>query len=183
MENENMEMPSYWPSVIIGALFVGIVSSIFGLVSQYMTINSEPTGAPFTVADSLGIVSCLVAAFGGFISVRHYAKENDITFKIGKGAVIGLFVGFVGTIVGTVINLIWTYVIDTNLTQNFYDWQIRDLETQNLPQEQFEMALNFIPEPGSISALLWVIGFGLIGFGIVNLITGIIAAKVFASEE
>ncbi|MCG8373035.1 MAG: hypothetical protein MI700_05860, partial [Balneolales bacterium] len=90
---------------------------------------------------------------------------------------------FVGTIVGTVINLIWTYVIDTNLTQNFYDWQIRDLETQNLPQEQFEMALNFIPEPGSISALLWVIGFGLIGFGIVNLITGIIAAKVFASEE
>lgn len=58
-----------------------------------------------------------------------------------------------------------------------------ELEAQNLPAEQFEMALNFIPEPGSMSTLVWTIGIGIVALGVLNLISGIIGAKVFASEE
>jgi hypothetical protein len=45
------------------------------------------------------------------------------------------------------------------------------------------MALNFIPEPGAMSSLLWAVGIGIVAVGVLNLISGIIGAKVFASEE
>ena len=43
--------------------------------------------------------------------------------------------------------------------------------------------MNFIPDPGSLSTLIWTMGIGIVAVGILNLISGIIGAKVFASEE
>lgn len=174
---------SYWPSVMIGALIIGLILSILGIISQYMTINSEPTGTAFSLAQGIGTMACLFAAVGGFISTRHYAKEFEITFPIGKGALIGFMTGLVGVLVSTVISLIWQYIVDPELNQAVYDWTIRNLEAMNLPQEQFEMQLNFIPEPGAMSSLLVGVGIGIVAVGILNLISGIIGAKVFASEE
>lgn len=74
-------------------------------------------------------------------------------------------------------------MVDPELNQAVYDWSVRNLEAQNLPAEQFEMALNFIPEPGSMSTLLWGLGIGIVVLGILNMISGIIGAKVFAKEE
>lgn len=182
--NENQGMlPSYWPSVLVGALIVGIIMSLLGVLSQYLTISSEPSGSSFTLGQSIGILACLISAIGGFIATRHYAKEFEITFPIGKGALIGFFTGAVGVLISSVISLIWTYVIDPELNQAVYDWSVRNLEAQNLPAEQFEMALNFIPEPGSLTTLMWTLVIGLVSVGILNLISGIIGAKVFASEE
>lgn len=174
---------SYWPSVMIGALIIGLILSILGIISQYMTINSEPTGTAFSLAQGIGTMACLFAAVGGFISTRHYAKEFEITFPIGKGALIGFMTGLVGVLVSTVISLIWQYIVDPELNQAVYDWTIRNLEAMNLPQEQFEMQLNFIPEPGAMPSLLVGVGIGIVAVGILNLISGIIGAKVFASEE
>ena len=180
---EENTQPSYWPSVMIGALIIGIIMSVLGILSQYMTINSDPTGAAFTSAQSIGILSCLIAAIGGFIATRHYAKEYDITFPIGKGALIGFFTGLVGVLVSTVISLIWQYIVDPELNQAVYDWQIRNLEAMNLPAEQLEMQMNFLPEPGSMTTLLIAMGIGIVTVGVLNLISGIIGAKVFAKEE
>ncbi len=180
---EQNSQPSYWTSVMIGALIIGLLMSVLGLVSQYMTINSEPNGANFSLAQGIGSFACLIGAIGGFFAVRHFAKEYEITFPIGKGALIGFLTGVMGVLFSTVISLIWQYVIDTELNQAVYDWSIRNLEAQNLPSEQLEMAMNFVPDPGSISTLIWTMGIGIVAVGILNLISGIIGAKVFASEE
>lgn len=71
---------------MVGALIIGLVMSVLGIISQYMTINSEPIGSSFTLAQGIGTFACLIGAIGGFIATRHYAKENEITFPIGKGA-------------------------------------------------------------------------------------------------
>jgi len=180
---EQNSQPSYWPSVMIGALIIGLIMSVLGIVSQYMTIGSEPTGSAFSLAQGVGTLACLIAAIGGIISTRHYAKENEITFPIGKGALIGFMTGLVGVLISTVISLIWQYVIDPELNQAVYDWSIRNLEAMNLPAEQLEMQMNFIPEPGAMSSLLWAVGIGIVAVGILNLISGIIGAKIFAAEE
>ena len=177
MQNEN---PSYWNSVLIGALISGLILSILGSISQYMTIASEPTGSSFTLGQAVGSFACLLAAIGGFIATRHYAKEYDITFPIGKGAVIGLLTGVFAMVVSTAITWIWTSFVDPDINQAVYDWSIANLEAQGMTDDQLEMAKGFIPEPG-IS--VFTIGIGLVMLGILNTISGLIGAKVFASED
>tara|TARA_R110000868_G_scaffold411500_1_gene704769 strand:- start:2255 stop:2815 length:561 start_codon:yes stop_codon:yes gene_type:complete len=185
MEHETMENqnPSYWTSVLIGGLIVGFITTIMSLGSQYMTIGSEPTGSSINLTQIIGILSCLVGAIGGVIATRHYAKEFDITFPIGKGALIGFLAGVVAVAFSSVIGVIWTYLIDPDLNQAFYDWQIANLEAQNMTDDQMEMAMGFIPKPGSTSALIWTVGIGLVVMGALNAISGLIGAKIFASEE
>lgn len=182
MEHENMqtENPSYWTSVIIGGLISALILSVLGLVSQYMTVSTEPTGSSFTLAQAVGTFACLIAAVGGFIATRHYAKEYDITFAIGKGALIGLLTGVAATIISTGITLLWTSLIDPEINQAVYDWSIANLEAQNMTDDQMEMAKGFIPEPG-FSVVTFLFGLGMLG--ILNAISGLIGAKVFASEE
>lgn len=185
MENEMMdnEMPSYWSSVFIAASIVALITAVMNIVAQYMTIGGEPTGSAFNASQLVGIVSCLVAALGGFIATRHYATTNDVKFPMGKGALIGLFTGIFLVLISTVISLIWTYLIDPDLNQAFYDWQIANVEAQNVPDQQKEMAISFIPEPGSTSALMIAVGIGLVVTSILNVISGLIGAKIFAKEE
>ena len=180
---EQNTQPSYWPSVMIGAFVIGLIMSVLGIVSQYMTINSEPVGSAFTLAQGIGTFACLFGAIGGFIATRHYAKEHEVTFPIGKGALIGFMTGLVGVVVSTIIGLIWQYIVDPELNQAVYDWSIRNLEAMNLPAEQLEMQMNFLPEPGAMSTLLWTVGIGIVALGVLNLVSGIIGAKVFASED
>ncbi|HCD50803.1 MAG TPA: hypothetical protein DEQ34_00045, partial [Balneolaceae bacterium] len=104
-------------------------------------------------------------------------------YSLGKGALIGFLAAIVAVIVGTVISLIWTTVIDPGLNDAVYQAQISAMEAQGMSQEQIDMALSFSPEPGSTTAVLMGVGIGILGLGIVNVISGIISAKIFASEE
>lgn len=182
MENEEMK-PSYWPSVFVSAIIIGVIMAVMGVGSQYMTISNEPTGAQFSIGQLVGFVVCLVAAIGGIIATRHYAKENDVTFPIGTGALIGFMTGVVGVVISGVINLIWTKLLDPGLNQAVYDWQVANLEAQNLPDAQMEMALSFMPDPTSMSTFFIATGVSLLVIGIVNALSGMIGAKIFASEE
>ncbi len=180
MENE---YPSYWSSVFIGALIVALIMAVLGIAAQYITISSEPSGAQFGTGQLIGTLACLVGAIGGFFGVRHYAKENEITFPIGKGALIGFLVGAIGVVISTVIAFIWTSIIDPDINQAVYDWSIANLEAQGLTDDQFEAAKGFIPDPNSTTALFTQAGIGIVVLGIFNAISGLIGAKVFASEE
>jgi hypothetical protein len=182
MENEEMT-PSYWSSVFIAAIIVGVIMTLMSIGSQYMTLSDEPTGAQFTLAQLVGFFVCFIAAIGGIISTRHYAKENDITFPIGTGALIGFLTGVVGVAISAVISLVWNMVIDPTLNQRVYDWQVANLEAQNLPDAQMEMALSFMPDPTSMTAFFVATGISLVVIGIINSLTGMIGAKIFASEE
>ncbi|MEO1021346.1 MAG: DUF4199 domain-containing protein [Bacteroidota bacterium] len=176
-------LPNYWPSVLIASLITGLIISALGIASGYLTIASEPAGSSFNASSSVGILACLLGAIAGVIVNWHYAKEHQITYKIGKGALLGFLAGLFAVIISTVVSLVWTELIDANYNQALYDWQMANIDAQNVPEETKEMSRNFVPKPGSPIALATQFGVGILGLGIMNVISGIIGAKIFASEK
>jgi hypothetical protein len=57
------------------------------------------------------------------------------------------------------------------------------MEAQGLTQDQIEQALAFSPDPGSLNGILIQFGIGFVSLSIINVISGIISAKIFAKEE
>src|SRR5690606_9644912 len=106
MENEQVQ-PSYWNSVFIASAITALVVTIISLIGGYMTIGSEPSGTMFSTMQLTGILSCLIGAMGGLIATWHYAKEHNVTFTIGRGALLGLLVALVATIISVLLGQLW----------------------------------------------------------------------------
>ncbi|MEX0845722.1 MAG: DUF4199 family protein [Balneolaceae bacterium] len=181
MENEQVQ-PSYWNSVILASLVTAIIVTAFTLIGGYMTLGSEPSGSFFNSAQLFGTFGCLIGAVGGVLANWHYVKENNVTYKIGKGALIGLFVGLAATVFTVLLNQIWN-LIDPSFQQALVDWNIENLEAMQMPAEAKEQAIAGMENPNSLKN----IGLGalmtFIALGILNVISGLIGAKIFASEE
>lgn len=179
MEDQQQTNPSYWNSVIIAALITAIVVTIFSLIGGYMTIGTEPSGSFFSSAQLFSTLGCLIGALGGLYANWHYTKAYDVNYKIGKGALIGLLVGAVATVFSLLLGEIWGF-IDPGFEEAIIDWNIQNMEAMQMPAEAKEQAIAGLEEGTSVfmEAL-----YTFIGLGIVNVISGLIGAKVFASEE
>ncbi|WP_185957200.1 DUF4199 family protein [Gracilimonas mengyeensis] len=181
IENEQAQ-PSYWNSVLIASLITAIIVVIISLVSGYMTLNSEPSGGMFSPLLFAGALSCLVGSIGGIIVNWHYAKEYGVTYKIGKGALLGLYVAVGATIFSIVFTQLWN-LIDPSYTQALMDWNIQNTEAMQMPDEAKEQMIESMGDPNSLKNILYGAIGSLVGLGIVNAISGMIGAKIFASEE
>ncbi|MEQ9035854.1 MAG: DUF4199 domain-containing protein [Gracilimonas sp.] len=183
MENEQVqENPSYWNSVIIASLITGIIVTVFSLIGGYMTINSEPSGSLFNSAQIWGTIGCLVGAIGGFIANWHFTNEYDVTYKVGKGALLGLLVGVVSTIIIVALSQLWN-VIDPSYQEAILEWNIQNFEAMQMPAEAKEQAIASMENPNSMGNIALFAGTTFVGMAILNVISGLIGAKVFASEE
>lgn len=189
MEHEEIENgnKSYWNSVLIGALVVAILSSVAGTVLLYYVAGTEPSMSLLIVSSLFVPVTCLVGLVGGLISTWHYARTCDVTFPIGKGALIGLLTGVLAAVFSSVISLIWTQLIDPSLMEAFTNNLISAMESVDMPQAQREQSIDGMIEnrerqnsAGGILASL-AINAGILG--VVNAITGMIGAKIFASDK
>lgn len=189
MENEQIEQanPSYWTSVMIGALVVALLSSVAGTALLYYAAGAEASMSLLIVSSLFVPVTCLVGLFGGIISTRHYAKTYDLTFPIGKGALIGFLTGVVAAVIGSIISLLWTKLIDPSLMEAFASNMVSAMEMVEMPQAQREQAISSMMEnmetqntAGGI-VKSFAINAGILGA--VNAITGMIGAKIFASEK
>jgi magnesium-transporting ATPase (P-type) len=181
---EQNNQPSYWPSVGIAGVIFGIIVFALSLVTGYTMINSEPTGSLFSpVQIILWVTVCLVGAFGGMLAIWHYANEYDISIKLGKGALIGLFTGICLALVTVVLNQIWQ-VIDPDMTQKMIDSTIANFEAADLPdaqkQQMIDSTVQSMRNQNSIGKQLL---YNLPMYGILNVITGMIGAKVFGKQE
>ncbi|MDR9415159.1 MAG: DUF4199 family protein [Gracilimonas sp.] len=176
---EQQQNPSYWNSVIIASLLTAIVVTVFSLIGGYMTLGSEPSGSFFSSAQLFSLIGCLIGALGGLYANWHYAKAYDITYKIGKGALIGLLVGAVATVFSVLIGEIWN-LLDPGFEEALIDWNIQNMEAMQMPAEAKEQAIASLE--GGTSIFMEAL-YMFIGLGIVNVISGLIGAKVFASEE
>ncbi|MEX0721191.1 MAG: hypothetical protein WD059_11015 [Balneolaceae bacterium] len=181
MENEQVQ-PSYWNSVMIASLITGLIVTILSLIGGYMTLGSEPAGSLFNSAQIFGIVGCLIGAVGGIIVNWHYAKEFDITYKIGKGALLGLFVGVGATIITVLLGQLWN-IIDPGYAQAIVDWNIANFEAMQLPEEAKQQSIESMGDPHSLKTIGVNALFLFISLGIINVISGMVGAKIFASEE
>lgn len=181
--SENSNLPSYWTSVAISGVIFGILSFALSLVSTYAMINSEPSGSFFSPVQLLGVLVCLVGAFGGMMATWHYANEHDVAIKLGKGALIGFLTGVGITIVSVLLNQVWQ-VVDPDMTQKLIDSTIANMEAMDIPDAQKQQAIdstvqNMQGQKNIGTQLLW----GLPMNGVLNLITGVIGAKIFGKQE
>lgn len=182
MENEQVQ-PSYWNSVFIASAITALVVTIISLIGGYMTIGSEPSGTMFSTMQLTGILSCLIGAMGGLIATWHYAKEHNVTFTIGRGALLGLLVALVATIISVLLGQLWE-LIDPSYTQAIIDWSIANMEAMpQMPEEARQQAIESMQDINSVSNIAMQALFTFIGLAIMNVISGMIGAKVFASED
>ena len=175
--------PSYWTSVNTAGLIFGIMAFAISIISSYAIINSEPTGSFFSPVQLLGSLACLIGAFGGMLATWHYAREYDIAIKLGKGALIGFLTGVVITLLTVVLGQIWQ-VIDPEMTQKIIDSTIANMEAMDMPDGQKQQMIDATVESvrsqqSIVTQLLW----GIPIYGILNMITGMIGAKIFGKKE
>lgn len=180
---ENEEPPSYWTSVGIAGVIFGFVAFVLSLLSSYAMINSEPTGSFFSPVQLIGVLVCLIGAFGGMLATWHYAREYDVPIKLGRGALIGFLTGVVITVVTVLLGQIWQ-VVDPDMTQQMIDSTIANMEAMDMPdaqkQQMIDTTVESIRSQQNISTqFLWGIPLN----GILNLITGMIGAKIFGKKE
>lgn len=175
-ETTHHGMPSYWNAVITAGLITGTILTVIQLTTSYMTIaGSSTTG--------MAIIGCLIASIAGIISNWMYAKGYDLTYPIGKGALLGVFSGIITSIVTFSLSLFWTKVIDTGMNEAIIEATLKSFEDQGLSQEEIDMAQSFIPDPNSLVGLIITFLSALAMYVVINLISGIISAKIFAKEE
>ena len=175
-ETTHHGMPSYWNAVITAGLITGTILTVIQLTTSYMTIaGSSTTG--------MAIIGCLIASIAGIISNWMYAKGYDLTYPIGKGALLGVFSGIITSIVTFSLQLFWTKVIDTGMNEAIIEATLKSFEDQGLSQEEIDMAQSFFPDPNSLVGLIITFLLALAMYVVINLISGIISAKIFAKEE
>jgi hypothetical protein len=181
---EQNNQPSYWTSVGVAGLIFGIIVFALSLVTTYSVINSEPTGSLFSpVQISLWVLVCLVGAFGGMLATWHYANEYNISIKLGKGALIGLFAGICIALVTVVLSQLWQ-VVDPDMTQKAIDSTIANIEAADLPDAQKQQAIDStVQSMRSQNSIGIQLLYSLPMYGILNIFTGMIGAKVFGKQE
>jgi len=175
--------PSYWTSVGVAGLLFGIIVFALSIISAYATINSEPTGSLFSPVQLIGTLACLVGAFGGMLAIWHYTREFDVVVKLGKGALIGLLAGVAITIVNVLLSQIWT-IVDPDMMDKMIESTLANLEAMDMPEQQKQQTIDMTVESMRSqknigTQLLW----GLPMYGILNIITGMIGAKIFGADE
>lgn len=175
--------PSYWMSVTIAGLIFGIIAFVLSIISGYAIINSEPTGSFFSPTQLIGTLACLIGAFGGMMATWHYVREYDLSIKLGKGSLIGFLTGVGIALVSVVLGQVWQ-LVDPDMTQRIIDSTVANMEAMDMPgdqkQQMIDGTVESIQSQNSIGTqLLW----GIPLYGILNLITGMIGARIFSKQE
>ncbi|MDX1586942.1 MAG: DUF4199 domain-containing protein [Balneolaceae bacterium] len=178
----NQSNPDYWASVGLASLIFGIFSFAVSIIGGYLIINSEASGSlAMTVAQSImGLMSCLISAFGGLLAVWHYIKTYDLNITLGTGALIGFLTGAGIIAVSTVFQEVWS-LVDPEFTSKMIQSMINNIEAMELPDQQKQQMIDSMAaqrDTGILSSLLW----GVPIYGILNLITGMIGVSVFGRK-
>lgn len=183
VQQADNEQPPYWKSVAIAGLVFGILVFAISLLTSYITINSEPTGALFTPAQLLGGLGCLFGAFGGMLAIWHYTNKYNVSITLGRGALIGFLTGAAIIVINVFLDQLWSE-IDPDMMQQVIESTVANIEAMEMPeaqkQQMIDMTVNSLRERQGIgSQLFW----GIPLYGILNLITGMLGVKVFGNKE
>jgi len=186
MNDETQEF-SYWPSVGLASVLMGIVMFAISTITGYVQINSEPTGAIFQPAYFGYIFLCLIGAFTGMLAVWHFARESGQPFTLGKGALIGFLAGVGVVIISSVLGQLWN-LIDPNFKDQMMKSMIANVDAMsNIPEDARKTQIDAIAqqfrESGSITGILKQMAYGIPFYGVLNLLTGLIGVKLFAKEK
>lgn len=176
---------SYMPIAFRFAMIFAIVAFVGNLIVNYMVISMEPSMTMLFIPSVAGGVICLVAAIAGLLVVRSYIKTTGLRVPVGKGAVIGLVTGVLIAVVSSVLGILWDFV-DPNMAKNMMNAMMGAMDSMPGMDEasrQAAMDQMMANDPTKFSTRLMAMGIGVLMFGVVNLISGMIGAAVFSKKE
>lgn len=119
------------------------------------------------------IVTLAVSVVLLVLSHREFKTNGNGYMSYGQGFKIGFVSSVVSLIVYGLFVLLYTSLIDTNVMDNVYQAQREEMEANNMPDEQIDMAIGFTQK------LFWPIFFvmGLIFSTVFVLIITIFTQK------
>lgn len=173
----------YWQSIVlVGAIF-SIVSFALSIFFGYRQINAEPSGAIFSPMMFSGVVICLITCVAGAVAVWHYTREVTPSIKLGQGALVGFLTGAVIVLVSVVLTELWTF-FDPAYTDKLVEAAIANVEAMDLPASSRNDMIDTMAESvRSSQSLAQQLFWGIPVTGLLNLISGMIGAKIFGKQE
>lgn len=187
-EQLNEANSNYWPSVFISGGIFGVIYFLLPLLVGYMMINADSSGAMSSLLIFfLGIcVACLVGTLGGFTSAWHYSRQFARQLDLGKGALIGFITGVIIVVVEALASQFWS-VIDPDYIAKLVESLTAIVGNLDIPESQKQMQIDSIAGQFQSSNSFGSVFVDLLIqapiWGLLNLVTGMIGAKIFGIDE
>ncbi|MDG5768002.1 DUF4199 family protein [Balneolales bacterium ANBcel1] len=186
---EQAQNKSYWNAAGKAGAIFGFIVFLITIIGGYITIHSEPSGSFLMMYYASSAIGCLIALFGGVLAVKFYINEHGKELKVGRGAVIGLFTGVFIALVSVVLSMIWP-VIDSSYIDNLQNAMIANIEASTMfdsamKDEMIDATYTQMQNYHSAGNILQMLGMGAVMYGLLNVLSGMLAAKVMgkAPEE
>ena len=116
------------------------------------------------------------------LAIWHYTNEYNISVTLGRGALIGFLTGVCITVVSILLSQLWQF-IDPDMTQRMIDSTLASFEEMDMPAEQKQQLIDSTVENMRGNNIGWQLLINIPLYGILNLLTGMIGAKVFGTKE
>jgi hypothetical protein len=153
-------------SILLGAMIVGLLSTIFGLVQ--FSIQSQVLGS---------LACCLIPTVGALVSTWHYTSTNALTIRAGEGAMIGLVASILCYFISLVLSVLVSY---TGLMPSPFDVEAmiemteESLVNRGSSQEEIDMAIGAMRDFYFLFVIVAIVAYGVLGA-----VVGAIGANLF----
>ncbi|MDX1429663.1 MAG: DUF4199 domain-containing protein [Rhodothermales bacterium] len=132
----------------------------------------------------LGLINCLCCAgvvIGAMVAVWHYTSTNSLTMKTGEGAVLGLTVAIIGSLISAVLDYV---LIKMGIRADQAIMQIiLDTMGDQMPPESYDQMIEQMEQPVTIAGFAMQAVFGVVIAGIFGAIGGVIGASIFKKGD
>jgi len=180
-QNDFEELPSYWKSVGVAGVLFAVIAIVVKILLTLWRFKAYSSGSYHIVDIVLGtiILVWLIKAFGGAFACWYYNRQYSKKMQVGRAAMVGFLTGVAITVAGIIINLIW-HLIDPTMLHRRMQNAIAIVKSMNLPHGQKKQIIQSVKHSfknqGNIGQNLFA---GIFIYGIPNIITGMIGAKIF----
>ena len=122
-----------------GSAIGGIMSGVF-LV--FYLIGGEPDPSHYRTGEIVGYTTMILSMLTIFFGMRSYRNKKlggYITFI--KGFLLGILIAAFAGLIFAAFSTFETAVLMPDFTDNYYNYQIEQLESSDLPQEQVQQRI------------------------------------------
>tara|TARA_A100001015_G_scaffold211184_1_gene236781 strand:+ start:2235 stop:2798 length:564 start_codon:yes stop_codon:yes gene_type:complete len=169
--------------ILLYGLIFGILSTVLQIAMGYVQINSEPSGSFFGPTAIGGVVVCFLTAFAGFLAVRAIVKEVNPVMSFGQGSLVGVQIALVITVTSVALSQVW-YLIDPGYADGFIESTIANMEKMpGVPDEAIDSTVESLQKQFTLTGVLQTAAISAVVLIIVNVLTSLLAVKLFAQKD
>jgi hypothetical protein len=135
----------------------------------------------------IGMFNCLCCAWviaGGMLAAHLYVKDSPVVVTLGRGALLGLFTGFIGSIVSLIFSIPLNFLVRSGGMNVMEQLRERMNTMPNIPPETRAL-FDSLASRGDLSAMLLIFGaiFTLIIFCIFAMLGSTIGVAIFEKRK